>query len=40
MLEKKMITKAEYIQNVIAINFFVHMPSSLKELSYRFVLRK
>ena len=40
MLENKMISRIEYMMNMISVRFFVYMPVSLKKLVYKHILRK
>lgn len=40
MLKEKMINKAEYLRNILAIRAFIYMPVSIKTFSYKKLLRK
>lgn len=40
MLENKMINKAEYLRNILAVRIFVYMPAPIKNFSYKTLLRK
>jgi glycosyltransferase involved in cell wall biosynthesis len=40
MLEMKMINRAEYVRNMLAIRTFTYMPSDLKRFLYSKILRK
>jgi glycosyltransferase involved in cell wall biosynthesis len=40
MLEHVMITKMQYLKNMIAVRFFVYMPVGLKQFVYKNILRR
>lgn len=40
MLKNKMITRPEYLRNIIAVRAFVYMPTSIRNFSYKKLLRK
>lgn len=40
MLEYRMITRSQYIKNIIAVRAFIYMPINFKEIVYKKLLRK
>lgn len=39
MLEEKMINKAEYLRNILAVRIFIYMPPVFKKFLYKTLLR-